>query len=59
MAEVQGTIKSLLLRVKELSRDEIKTMELLLAKEKLFRLRAIAKDLRIRLTGASQKQDII
>ena len=54
-----GTVKSLLLRAKELSRDEIETMESLLAKGKLSGLKAIAKDLRIRLTGASRKQDII
>jgi len=44
-----GTVKSLLLR----ARDEIEMMESLLAKEKLSRLKAIVKDLRIRLTGAS------
>jgi len=54
-----STVKSVLLLAKELSRDEIETMESLLAKEKLSGLKAIAKDLRIRLTGASRKQDII
>ena len=53
------SIKSLLLRAKELSFDEIELLESLLLKEKLSGLKIVAKDLRIRLTGATKKQDII
>ena len=52
-------IKSLLLQAKEVLSDEIEMLELLLVKEKLSGLKIIAKDLRIHLTGATQKQDII
>ena len=44
---------------KELSSDEIGMLESLLIKEKLSGLKIIVKDLRIRLTGATQKQNII
>ena len=54
-----GSIKPLLLRAKELSTDEIEMLESFLYKEKLSELKIIAKDLRIRLTGATRKQDII
>jgi len=46
------SIKSLLLRAKELSSDEIEILESLLVKEKLSGLKVISKDLQIRLTGA-------
>ena len=54
-----GSVKSLLFRAKELSFDEIELLESLLLKEKLSGLKIVAKDLRIRLTGATRKQDII
>ena len=54
-----SSVKSLLLRAKELSFDEIELLESLLLKEKLSGLKTVAKDLRIRLTGATKKQDII
>ena len=54
-----SSIKPLLLRAKELSSDEIEMLESLLVKEKLSELKIMAKDLRIRLTGATRKQDII
>ena len=54
-----SSIKSLILRAKELSSDEIEMLESLLFKEKLSALKTISKDLRIRLTGATRKQDII
>ena len=54
-----GSVKPLLLRGKELSIDETEMLESLLVKEKLSGLKIIAKDLRIRLTGATRKQDII
>ena len=57
MADV--SIKSLLLRAKELSSDEIEMLESLLVKEKLSGLKVISKDLRIHLTGATPKQDVI
>ena len=47
-----SSIRSLLLRVKVLSTDEIETLKSLLFKEKLSGLKLIAKDLRVRLTGA-------
>ena len=52
-------IKLLLLQANELSSDEIGMLESLLIKKKLSGLKIIAKDLRIRLTGATRKQDII
>ena len=54
-----GSIKPLLLRAKELSTNEIEMPESFLYKEKLSELKIIVKDLRIRLTGATRKQDII
>ena len=53
-----GSVKPLILWAKELSIDEIEMLESLLVKEKLSGL-IIVKDLQIRLTGATQKQDII
>ena len=52
-------IKSFLLRAKDLADTELKTLESSLSKEKLLTLKAIAKDLRIRLTGATRKQDVV
>ena len=54
-----SSIKSLLLQAKELSSDEIEMLESLLVKEKLSALKTTSKDLQIRLTGATRKQDII
>ena len=54
-----SSIESLLLRAKELSSDKIEMLESLLVKEKLSALKTTLKDLRIRLTGATRKQDII
>ena len=54
-----SSIESLLLRAKELSSDEIQMLESLLVKEKLSALKTTSKDLQIRLTGATRKQDII
>ena len=53
------SIKSLLLRAKDLSDDEAKAIESLLHQKKLLDLKEIAKDLRIRLTSTTRKQDIV
>ena len=52
-------IKLLLLQANELSSYEIGMLESLLIKKKSSELKIIAKDLQIRLTGATRKQDII
>ena len=54
-----SSIKSLLLQAKELSSNEIEMLESLLVKEKLSILKTTSKHLRIRLIGATRKQDII
>lgn len=55
----ESSIKPLLLWAKELSSGEIEMLESLLVKELSSELKIMAKDLRIRLTGATRKQDII
>ena len=47
------------MQAKELSSDEIEMLESLLVNEKLSALKTTLKDLQIRLTGATRKQDII
>ena len=54
-----SSIQSLLLQTKELSSNEIGMLESLFIKENLSGLKIIVKDLQIRLTGATRKQDII
>ena len=53
------SIKSLLLRAKDLSDDKAKALESSLRQKKLLNLKEIAKDLLIRLTSATRKQDIV
>ena len=57
MADV--TIKSLLLRGKYILIDESEILKSLLCKEKLSGLKKIEKEFRIRLTGATRKQEMI
>ena len=54
-----ATIKSLLLRGKDISSDESEVLKSSLCKEKLSGLKKIAKEFRIRLTAATQKQEMI
>ena len=57
MADV--TTKLLLLRGKDLTSDEGEVLKSLLCKEKLSGLKTIAKEFKVRLTGATQKQEMI
>ena len=52
-------IKLLLWLGKGISSDESEVLKYLLCKEKLSRLKKIAKEFRIRLTGATWKQEMI
>ena len=54
-----ATIKLLLLRGKDILSDESEVLKSLLCKEKLSGLKKIAKEFRIRLTGATRKQEMI
>ena len=53
------SVKLLLLRAKDLSDDKAKALESLLRQKKLLDLKEIVKDLRIRLTSTTQKQNIV